>query len=387
MRLFLSTLILIFLFSIQAAGSPGEDLLKAAQEGSAEAAQNLLQAGADVNAQDDEHGLSALMWAALNGHIEVAKILLNAGADVNAAGKKYTLTALMWAAARGHVKVVQALLNAGARVNTRSGDNSTALILAAYEGHIEAVRILLEAGADVHAQSDDGWTAPLFAKEMGHVDISYILNNTAIMLPEPLLFGGNVVIKDSKWKAGAESIIVRAVNIDFSRVEVDYTVSERESEYFKENKFKEDRIRRLKEYQTYQKLLWNVFANKPHESLFDPITTENWYAKWSYYREKLIEKAEQAGFSSKLLKKCIEKIEPGPNDKTALLPISAYYAKNGEDNVWIIICKWEYANNYKKDDGTTEFFLLGHIRGWAMIEKDQTELAFFTCGNYPFYCE
>jgi hypothetical protein len=387
MRLVLTILIFIGLCSIQAVGSPIQDLLEAAKTGSAENVKDLLKAGANVDIRDEEHGLTALMWAAVRGHRRVVQILLEAGADVHATDSNFALTALMWAVASNKVEVAKALLNAGARVNARSMDSTTALIIATCEGHIDTIRFLLDAGADVHAQTDSGWTAQLYAQNMGRVDISYLLENAAIMLPEPLLFGGNVVIKESKWREGAESILARAVRIDFSQIEVDYTVTDREKNYFKENNYSEDQIRSLKEYQAYQNVLWYSFANKPEESLFDPITTENWYEKWCYYRDKLINKAGQAGFSKETLKKCIEVIEPDPNGKTALLPVGAYYAKHGEDNVWIIICKWEYAQLDESDEGTPWFSLLMHVRGWAISEKDCTVLTYVTCGNYPFFCQ
>ena len=112
---------------------------------------------------------------------------------------------------------------------------------------------------------------------------------------------------------------------------------------------------------------------------FTSITTENWYEKWLHYKAKLIEKANRSAFSGDRLAMCIEKIEPNPTDRRALLPVGAYLAKKGSEYVWIIVCKWEYHGEYEKDDGTKEFHSFGHIRGWAITEKDQIEIAFFTC--------
>ena len=48
--------------------------------GSAEIVELLIEAGVDVNAQD-EFGNTALMWASHNGHTEVAELLRDAGAE------------------------------------------------------------------------------------------------------------------------------------------------------------------------------------------------------------------------------------------------------------------------------------------------------------------
>ncbi len=110
----------------------------------------LLDAGADVNAQDSFYR-TALQGAAYQGHSETVRLLLNAGADVNLRSIIYG-TALHAAASQGHDETVRLLLNAGADVNVRGGLHTTDLRLAASRGHNETVRLLLNAGADVNYQ-------------------------------------------------------------------------------------------------------------------------------------------------------------------------------------------------------------------------------------------
>jgi hypothetical protein len=55
----------------------------AAMEGHTELAKGLIEAGADVNAQD-KYKWTPLHYAAMNNRIETAKMLIEAGADVNA---------------------------------------------------------------------------------------------------------------------------------------------------------------------------------------------------------------------------------------------------------------------------------------------------------------
>ena len=76
-------------------------LINASRRGHTEAVKSLINAGADVHANNNE----ALQWASANGHIEVVKLLLDAGADVHAKND----LALRWANEEGHTKVVKLL--------------------------------------------------------------------------------------------------------------------------------------------------------------------------------------------------------------------------------------------------------------------------------------
>lgn len=88
------------------------ELRRAAQSGDTHKVQELIAAGADVNAED-KYGKTALMKAADLGHTETVKALLAAGADVNAK-RKDGRTALIFAERRGHTKIVELLKKAGA---------------------------------------------------------------------------------------------------------------------------------------------------------------------------------------------------------------------------------------------------------------------------------
>jgi ankyrin repeat protein len=88
------------------------------------------------------NALERLWRAAEDGDAEEARRLLDAGADVNGdiGGRSWASTALHEAAHRGHTEVVRLLLSRGANVNATAQELVTPLHLAAMHGHSEARR-------------------------------------------------------------------------------------------------------------------------------------------------------------------------------------------------------------------------------------------------------
>lgn len=119
-------------------------LLDAAYEGDLKKVRNLLEAGAEVNAKDED-GYTALIRASSGGDIEIVKALLEAGADVNAKNE-VEVAALVLASKKGHIEIVKALVEVGADVNTKYAD--TALIKTSLQGNDEVVTALSGTGAD-----------------------------------------------------------------------------------------------------------------------------------------------------------------------------------------------------------------------------------------------
>ena len=173
-------------------------LMLAAQGERLQAAQALLEQGADIGVKD-HNGDSALMVAARNGsigvleallakdlpqedkdtsllaaadrgHGAVLKALIRQGANIDAKNE-YGDTALMRAAMEGHVEAVKALIEAEANINEGDDNQWTALIWAACNGHVEAVKALIEAGANINEESNEKWTALICAAENGHVEV------------------------------------------------------------------------------------------------------------------------------------------------------------------------------------------------------------------------
>lgn len=109
--------------------------------------QRLLEKEANVNAQGGLYG-TALQAASVHGPDSTIQLLLEKEADVNAQGGKYG-NALQAACYRGYDSIVRQLLEKGADVNAQGGTYGNALQAACYRGHSSIVQQLLEEGADV----------------------------------------------------------------------------------------------------------------------------------------------------------------------------------------------------------------------------------------------
>jgi beta-lactamase regulating signal transducer with metallopeptidase domain len=158
---------------IQGDGTP---LMAAAGEGRLDAVRYLLDRGADPNLPAPGDG-NPLIVAAREGHIDVVLLLLDRGADPNAAvsGDGNPLIA---AAHEGRASVVALLLDRGAHIDQIVPGDENALIQASAEGHLNVVRLLVERRADVNARvwieanpwrPNGEWRTPLsVARREGH---------------------------------------------------------------------------------------------------------------------------------------------------------------------------------------------------------------------------
>jgi len=68
------------------AKAPPISIHDAAEDGNIEVVKQHLAAGTDVNAKDDDSGVTPLHFAALEGQKEMAELLMAKGTDVNAKG-------------------------------------------------------------------------------------------------------------------------------------------------------------------------------------------------------------------------------------------------------------------------------------------------------------
>ncbi|WP_091042870.1 ankyrin repeat domain-containing protein [Nocardioides sp. YR527] len=148
-----------------------EQLIKAAWDNDVARARELVEAGADVNHQDDTQQ-SAYLIAASEGYVDLLDLTLRNGAEINAKDS-YDGTALIRAAERGHADVVGRLVQAGIDLDHVNNLGWTALHEAIVLGDdgpdaADTVRVLVAAGVDISIEAGrDGKTALQHAEERG----------------------------------------------------------------------------------------------------------------------------------------------------------------------------------------------------------------------------
>lgn len=115
-------------------------LTEACKTGNLTEVQNLVMAGANIDAPELDYG--PLVWAANNGHADCVAWLLEKGANPDIRHTPESWTALMCAAAKGQVEAVEALVKGGANPRLRNKEGNDALALARKEKHPAVVSIL-----------------------------------------------------------------------------------------------------------------------------------------------------------------------------------------------------------------------------------------------------
>ncbi|HEU0049657.1 MAG TPA: ankyrin repeat domain-containing protein [Nitrososphaera sp.] len=140
-------------------------LFRACSDGNARAVRSLIDAGANVNAREEE-GETPLMYAAVEGHTEIVLLLLSRGAEINSVSINEE-TALGRAASMGRTAAAGILIEKGANIEKGGDSGTTPLMYASSAGHLETVKLLLKKGAKVNAEDQDGDTALTYAAIRG----------------------------------------------------------------------------------------------------------------------------------------------------------------------------------------------------------------------------
>ena len=150
----------------------------AIQKKATDVVQVLLDAGADIDIQQNRNRYSPLHSACYEGALDVVKMLVRAGVgvrDTNYVGH----TCLSHAARFGHTEIVRYLLCLPeVDVNQRDTDNGTALQLALWdvsEKRRDVVQVLIDAGADVNTQNNYRYSPLHYACESGVLDVVKML--------------------------------------------------------------------------------------------------------------------------------------------------------------------------------------------------------------------
>jgi ankyrin repeat protein len=106
----------------------------------------LLDSGADVNARNDA-GYTPLLCAARNGEGEAVRLLLERGADVNAQAEGDGATALHLAVCGGHDEAARLLLACGADPSLVDAQGNSSVDCAVEAENDALVGLLMDAGA------------------------------------------------------------------------------------------------------------------------------------------------------------------------------------------------------------------------------------------------
>jgi ankyrin repeat protein len=141
----------------------GVGLIDAAAAGDLVGLRALLETSElDLNARD-KRGRTALMAATYANQPTAVALLLQAGADVDLQDDMLN-NPFLYSGAEGLMEILKLTHAAGADPTIRNRYGGVAIIPAAEKGHLEAVRYLLEeTDVDVNHINDLGWTALLEA--------------------------------------------------------------------------------------------------------------------------------------------------------------------------------------------------------------------------------
>ncbi|MFN8453737.1 MAG: ankyrin repeat domain-containing protein [Anaerolineae bacterium] len=138
------------------------ELITAAEQGDTPTVLRLLQAGANINGQD-ERGRTPVLAATHGRYTETVKALLQAGADVNIRDNRLD-NPFLYAGAEGLLDILRLTIEAGADPTLTNRFGGVALIPASERGHVETVRELLtRTKINVNHVNNLGWTALLEA--------------------------------------------------------------------------------------------------------------------------------------------------------------------------------------------------------------------------------
>ncbi|KAH7115871.1 ankyrin repeat-containing domain protein [Dendryphion nanum] len=151
-----------------------------------EVLEQILDSGADINAQCDE-GTTALINCATSGDTEGLNFLLSRHANIHLVSKNYG-TALHAAAIEGDEDCCDIMIKAGANVDAIGGPYWTPLQAASFAGDIDTVNMLLGAGADTNISGGDYGSALQAACFTGDVDVVRELIDHGAIIDHP---GGN----------------------------------------------------------------------------------------------------------------------------------------------------------------------------------------------------
>ncbi len=143
----------------------------------------LVQAGADVNAlENDRYDMVTI--AAVANDLPTLELALELGCSARNITSRYDGTALIAAAHLGHVEVVRTLIRAGAPLDHVNNLGWTALIESIVLGdgaarHTATLKALVDAGANIAIADRSGTTPLALARDRGYAQMVAILEHAS----------------------------------------------------------------------------------------------------------------------------------------------------------------------------------------------------------------
>jgi ankyrin repeat protein len=154
--------------SVDAKGQPALHI--AARENNLEVVQALVAGGADIDRLNPSKE-TPIMLASLAGATKIVDFLLSKDAQINQPG----WTALLYAATNGHGDIVKLLLDNSAYIDSAAPNGTTPLMMAVRGGYVDTVRLLLDEGADPTLKNENGDTASSWALKAKQTDMAALI--------------------------------------------------------------------------------------------------------------------------------------------------------------------------------------------------------------------
>jgi len=177
-------------------------LIEASKNGDIVKIKSLLKEGADINANDNHWGKTALMtavkYSGTTSSLDTVRLLLNNGADINS-NDRFGLTSLMtastYSSTTSSLDTVELLINKGADVNAKNDSGMSSLIFSSWVSNtsssLATIRLLLKEGANVNDKNNFGWTSLTYASRYSNSTSS--LDTIRLLLDN----GANINAKDN----------------------------------------------------------------------------------------------------------------------------------------------------------------------------------------------
>ena len=173
----------ILLWAAMTAGAHSQspathDMLDAAMRGDAGRLAKLIAGGAPLDPTDNAQQTPLLLAVQAN-HLAAAEVLIKAGGNINAQAANKD-TPWLLAGALGRTEMLRLMIPRGPNLSIRNRFGGNALIPACERAHVDTVKLLLTTNIDVNHINNLGWTCLLEIVILGdgglrHVEVAQLV--------------------------------------------------------------------------------------------------------------------------------------------------------------------------------------------------------------------